>query len=226
MFFYRNYRLRATMLGTCGNTFLVRRFMYKCTSLESDPYITQHTLILLDPYIAQHTLILPNPHITQHTPILPGPYITQHTLILYRCLTVINYFMSINHGCQSTPVKDTQVQTAPANCYLIPVFETRSAGRCVCVCVLSKFNGTSTRKGSYHAKTGDNDCNVNSSHYSLSTALCESIRYQTKSEQNVRQDPIPRVHHGEAALCTPSAGRYTSKRTCVEQVIVLTRART
>ncbi len=40
--------------------------------------------------------------------------------------------------------------------------------------------------------------NVNSNHYSLSTALCESIRYQAKSEQNVRQDLIPRVGHGEA----------------------------
>ncbi len=70
--------------------------------------------------------------------------------------------------------------------------------------VLSKFNGTLTPKGSYRAKTGDNDCNVNSSRYSLSTALCESIRYQAiKSEQNVRQDLIPRVRHGEAALCTP-----------------------
>ncbi len=69
--------------------------------------------------------------------------------------------------------------------------------------MLSKFNGTSTPKGAYRAKTGDNDCNVNSNHYSLSTALCESIRYQTKSEQNVRQDPIPRVGHGEAALSTP-----------------------
>ncbi len=28
--------------------------------------------------------------------------------------------------------------------------------------VLSQFNGTSTPKGSYSAKTGDNDCNVNS----------------------------------------------------------------
>ncbi len=50
---------------------------------------------------------------------------------------------------------------------------------------------------------GDNDCNVNSSRYSLRSALCESIRYQAKSEQNVRQDLIPRVRHGEAALCTP-----------------------
>ncbi len=55
-----------------------------------------------------------------------------------------------------------------------------------CEWVLSKFNGTSTPKGSYRAKKGDNDCNVNSSYYSLSTALCESIRYQAKSEQNVR----------------------------------------
>ncbi len=42
------------------------------------------------------------------------------------------------------------------------------------VVVVSQFNGTSTPKGSYSAKTGDNDCNVNSSRYSLSTALCES----------------------------------------------------
>ncbi len=69
--------------------------------------------------------------------------------------------------------------------------------------VISKFNGTSTPKGSYRAKTGDNDCNVHSSHYSLSTALCERIRYQATSEHNVRQDLIPGVHHGEAALCTP-----------------------
>ena len=40
----------------------------------------------------------------------------------------------------------------------------------------------STPKGSYSAKAGDNDCNVHSSHYSLRTALCESIRYQAKSE--------------------------------------------
>ncbi len=49
--------------------------------------------------------------------------------------------------------------------------------------VLSKFNGTSTPIGSYRAKTGDNYCNVNSNRYILSTALCESIRYQAKSEQ-------------------------------------------
>ncbi len=66
--------------------------------------------------------------------------------------------------------------------------------------VVSQFNGTSTPKGSYSAKTGDNDCNVNSSRYSLRTALCESIHYEAKSEQNVRQDLIPRESHVEAAL--------------------------
>ncbi len=71
------------------------------------------------------------------------------------------------------------------------------------------FNGTSTPKGSYSAKAGDNDCNVNSSRYSLGTALHESIRYQAKSEQNVRQDLTPRVRHGEAALMHP-----TSRRVC------------
>ncbi len=39
--------------------------------------------------------------------------------------------------------------------------------------------------------------------YDLRTALCESIRYQAKSEQNVRQDLIPRVRHGQAALMHP-----------------------
>ncbi len=38
---------------------------------------------------------------------------------------------------------------------------------------------------------------------SLRTALCESIRYQAKSEQNVRQDLIPKVRHGEAAIMHP-----------------------
>ncbi len=74
------------------------------------------------------------------------------------------------------------------------------------VVVVSQFNGTSTPKGSYSAKTGDNDCNVNSSRYSLGTALCDSIRYQAKSEQNVRQDLIPRERHVEAALTNPKIG--------------------
>ena len=45
--------------------------------------------------------------------------------------------------------------------------------------MISQFNGTSTPKGSYRAKTGDNDCNVNSSRYSLRTALCENIKMDT-----------------------------------------------
>ncbi len=75
----------------------------------------------------------------------------------------------------------------------------------VVVVVVSQFNGTSTPKGSYSAKTGDNDCNVNSSRQSLRTALCESIGYQAKPEQNVRQDLIPRERHVEAALMNPIA---------------------
>ncbi len=65
--------------------------------------------------------------------------------------------------------------------------------------IISQFNGTSTPKGSHRAKTGDNGCNVNSSHYSLSTALCESTRCQAKSE-HVRQELIRRVRHGEAGV--------------------------
>ncbi len=42
------------------------------------------------------------------------------------------------------------------------------------VLVVSQFNCTSTPKGSYSAKTGDNDCKINSSRYRLRTALCES----------------------------------------------------
>ncbi len=61
----------------------------------------------------------------------------------------------------------------------------------VVVVVSSQLNGTSTPKGSYSAKTGDND----------------TIRYQAKSEQNVRQDRIPRVRHGEAALMHPTVYR-------------------
>ncbi len=52
----------------------------------------------------------------------------------------------------------------------------------------------------------------------LRTALCESIRYQAKSEQNVRQDLIPRVRHGEAALCTPVSIMYGSSFACPDQV--------
>ncbi len=66
--------------------------------------------------------------------------------------------------------------------------------------MVSQFYVTSPPKGSYSANTGDDDCNVNSSLHSLRTALCESIRYQAKSQQNFRQDLTTRVRHGEAAL--------------------------
>ena len=68
--------------------------------------------------------------------------------------------------------------------------------------MISQFYGTSTPKGSYRAKTGDNDGNVSSSCYSLRTALCESICSQAKSACSTRPDtqgaPI-----GEAALMHP-----------------------
>ncbi len=87
--------------------------------------------------------------------------------------------------------------------------------------MLSKFHGTSTPKGSYRAKTGDNDCNINSSRYSPRTALCESICYQAKSEQNVRQDLIPRVRHGELL----SAPRWRVGTTSGSDVMNVTRGR-
>ena len=67
--------------------------------------------------------------------------------------------------------------------------------------VIKSLTAHQNQKGHTVPKEGDNDGNVNSSHYSLSTTLCESIRYQAKSEQNVRQDLIPRVGHGEAGKC-------------------------
>ena len=54
--------------------------------------------------------------------------------------------------------------------------------------LVSQFNGISTPKGSYSAKTGDNDCNVNLRHYSLRTALCESIRYQVWTKCPTKPD--------------------------------------
>ncbi len=96
------------------------------------------------------------------------------------------------------------------------------------VVVISQFNGTPTPKGSYSAKTGDDDCNVNSSRYSLRNALCESIRYQAKSEQNVRQDLTPRERHVEAALMNPHPKiglRKSSLQLSRKDQVILTRCR-
>ena len=74
--------------------------------------------------------------------------------------------------------------------------------------IVSKFNGTSTPKGSYSAKTGEStrkeccDSTVWELHC-LRTALCESIRYQAQSEQNVRQDLILGCATGRLLSCTP-----------------------
>ncbi len=56
--------------------------------------------------------------------------------------------------------------------------------------VVSQFNGTSTPKGLYSAKTGDNDCNVNSSRYSLSTALCVWDQFAIRPSLNKMSDKI------------------------------------
>ncbi len=90
--------------------------------------------------------------------------------------------------------------------------------------VVSQFNGTSTPKGSYSAKTGDNDCNVNSSRYSLSTALYES---NSLSGQVWTKCPTTRPdtqgRHVEAALVPPMdtwdrrikiQGKNVTKHTC------------
>ena len=70
------------------------------------------------------------------------------------------------------------------------------------VVVVSQFNGTSTPKGSFSAKTGDNDCNVNSSCYSPSTALFESIslsgqvwtKYPTRPDTQGTPRGAPLMH--------------------------------
>ncbi len=71
------------------------------------------------------------------------------------------------------------------------------------VVVVSQFNGTSTPKGSYSAKTGDNDCKVNSSRYSLSTALCESNSLSGQVWTKCPTRPDTQGRHVEAALMHP-----------------------
>ncbi len=117
----------------------------------------------------------------------------------------IHYYICPRKGCFS--LSQTEIERNGKNKFSNGWMSNKGG-------VLSKFNGTSTPQGSYRAKTGDNDCNVNSSHYSLSAALCESIRYQAKSEQNVRQDLIPGVRHVEAALCTPITWSKCMSPTC------------
>ncbi len=53
----------------------------------------------------------------------------------------------------------------------------------------------------------------------LRTALCVSIRYQAKSEQNVRQDLIPRERHMEAALMNPLLLTESSDAESIETMV-------
>ncbi len=69
--------------------------------------------------------------------------------------------------------------------------------------VVSQFNGTSTPKGSYSAKTGENDCNVNSSRYGLSTALWEQFAIRpslNKMSDKTRYPGAPRGGCSHAPL--------------------------
>ncbi len=75
--------------------------------------------------------------------------------------------------------------------------------RMMVVVVVSQFNGTSTPKGSYSAKTGDNDCNVNLSRYSLSTAMCESNSLSGQVWSKCPTRPDTQGRHVEAALMQP-----------------------
>ena len=56
----------------------------------------------------------------------------------------------------------------------------------------------------------------------LRAALCESIRYQAKTEQNVRQNLIPRVRHGEyfmsQAMFNPSHDAVIGVAKCARYV--------
>ncbi len=87
-----------------------------------------------------------------------------------------------------------------APCLIKVVFKTNScqsfllgltAGKGVYECYQS-LTAHQHQKGHTVPKQVITICNVNSSCYSLSTALCESVCYQAMSEQNVRQDLIPR----------------------------------
>ncbi len=66
-----------------------------------------------------------------------------------------------------------------------------------------QFNGTSTPKRSYSANTGDNDCNVKLSRYSLSTALCESNWLSGQVWTKFPTRPDTQGRHVEAALMHP-----------------------
>ncbi len=63
--------------------------------------------------------------------------------------------------------------------------------------------GESTIVGLRLAKEGVRECECYQSLTAHQHPCVRAIRYQAKSEQNVRQDLIPRVRHGEAALMHP-----------------------
>ncbi len=128
------------------------------------------------------------------------------TCILHQCTT------PLPHVLITCIVHTTAVYTFPVSClhylYATTVYTTPCPVSINWLLIYQSLTGNQHQKRPYSAKTGESarkECygaTVWELHC-LRTALCESIRYQAKSEQNVRQDPIPRVRHGEAALCTP-----------------------
>ncbi len=80
--------------------------------------------------------------------------------------SVISAFQSMQHNCISCHQDHCQLNLEnrydTANAWIYQCLTESSQW------VRSKFNGTSTPKGSYRAETGYNGCNVNSSRYSES----------------------------------------------------------
>ena len=79
--------------------------------------------------------------------------------------------------------------------------------KCKAVVVVSQFNGTSTPKGSYSAKSDDNDCNVNSSRYSISILINSNVweQFAIRPSLNKMSNKIwyPGCATGRLLSCTP-----------------------
>ncbi len=123
--------------------------------------------------------------------------------------------------CIHAPKASRKIR-AHVQIFLIPIYLLYT--RPIYGLIISKFYGTSTPKGSYSAKTGESTRYITESTRKkwygstvwelrcLRTALCEGIHYQAKSEQNVRQDLIPKVRHGGGCSLHPFSGLDSRKK--------------
>ncbi len=82
----------------------------------------------------------------------------------------LNRSWNITNGSHSSfqPNEQEQEHAVPGNCRQT-LMVVVVVSQVVVVVVVSQFYGTSTPKGSYSAKTGDNDCNVNSLQFKYCT---------------------------------------------------------